>query len=223
MKLSTEVCKWITLRPWKHSISKKKKKCQLRKRRQPTVGSVPTHCMFSYLHKSTEWWSEQIYYSKLQRNNKSGQGSVSPEAPGTKIELNLMKRTGEPESCFRGVGGGERIVTWREQVDAHVRTLYTENKKEMSSWAKPKDPQHPPCCSCVVLSCVPFSLNSFWDRVCLHLVQILLKTFGLNLDVLRSGAGLAVGEGRGPIMLNKCVFTSRQRPFCDRDGTKQRA
>lgn len=123
---------------------------------QPTVGSAPTHCMFSYLHKSTEWWSEQIYYSKLQRNNKSGQGSVSPEAPGTKIELNLMKRSGEPESCFRGVGGGERIVTWREQVDAHARTLYTENKKEMSSWAKPKDPQHPPCCSrklCGLIMC----------------------------------------------------------------------
>lgn len=35
MKLSTEVCKWKTLRPWKQ-------KCQLRKQ-QPAVGSEPTH------------------------------------------------------------------------------------------------------------------------------------------------------------------------------------
>lgn len=66
MKLSTEVCKLRTLRPWKHSILKEKKTTIMSAEKADTSSSRSTHCMSSYLHKSVRWWRENflILHSK---------------------------------------------------------------------------------------------------------------------------------------------------------------
>lgn len=83
MKLSTEVCKLRTLRPWKHSILKEKKQqlCQLRKRIHPPV-DPHTVCLLIYikalsdgersfiiLHSKGDWertWSGPCFFKHLE-------------------------------------------------------------------------------------------------------------------------------------------------------------
>lgn len=122
-----------------------------------------------------------------------------PKHLGRKLNWTWWNIRGNQNLVSEGSGEGSasspgesRLMPTRAHSTLRIRKKYQAEQNQ-------KTPNILPVvvASCVVLSCVPFSLNSFWDRVCLHLVQILLKTFGLNLDVLRSGAGLALGRGWG--------------------------
>lgn len=122
MKLSTEVCKLRTLRPWKHSILKEKEK-KMSAEKADTSSSWPTHCMclliyikalsdgersFIILHSKGDWertWSGPCFFKHLEWRWIQHFITFQGSQPRPKCQLSVCVRVSVCTSVCVRVGG----------------------------------------------------------------------------------------------------------------------